>query len=112
MITEMSWAKGDPKRIWQCLYRAACKANVGADLLTAEEAAKRELKLVPQHRQFPRNLTLAARERVIEDVKNKPPLPPTWRELANMRESAILAYAVAEVLDAHHAAHPEDGCGP
>lgn len=104
---------GEAWRSWVCYNQAAGKARVGALLHTALEAAKRELKARPQSTLRPRALETAARDYLIETVKNKPKeLPTTWTALADLRESAILVYAVDEAIDAHHATHPEDGCGP
>ena len=112
MHMEMSYAKGDPQKEWHCYATAARKAHVDSLLSTALEAAKRELKARPQSTMRPRNLEAAAREFLIKAVKQRPAtVPDTWRVLAGLRESVILIYAVDEVIDAHHAAHPEDGCG-
>lgn len=96
---------------WTQFMRCAQNAGVGQLLESALDAAERELKeRDPLLRHRPRQRRDKAREGIIAAAKFATKPPATWREISNFRESAVLAMAVNEAIDAYHAEHGE--CGP
>jgi hypothetical protein len=96
---------------WTQFMRCAQNAGVGALLESAYDAAERELKeLDPVYRHRPKQRRDKARENVIASAKLAMKPPATWREISNYKESAVLAAAVNEAIDAYHKETGE--CGP
>ena len=97
---------------WISFTRCARNAGVGKLLESALEAAEREIKeRDPVLRHRPRQRRDKAIESVIHAAQNVPDIPHTWHEIADLRESAIMAYAVSKAVDIYHRDNPDAGCG-